>query len=85
MGCGSWLTALPQQQLAKSIAQSGAEGGRGGFIPFQIVLIGPLVAPVWIAGLVSLLRNRSRRHLRAFAVTYFALIPIFIVAGGKAY
>lgn len=84
---GLWQLAhgLPQEQLAKSIAQSGAEGGRGGFIPFQIVLIGPLVAPVWIAGLVALLRNRAWRHLRAFAVTYFALIPILILGGGKAY
>ena len=84
---GLWQLAhgLPQEQLAKSIAQNGAEGGRGGFIPFQLVLIGPLVAPVWIAGLVSLLRNRARRHLRAFAVTYLALIPIFIATGGKAY
>jgi hypothetical protein len=36
---------LPQLQLARSIAHSGAEGGRIGFIPFQLVLIGPLL--IW--------------------------------------
>jgi len=84
---GIWqLThGLPQLALARSIAQSGTEGGRGGFIPFQLFLIGPLLAPVWIAGLVALIRNRRFQTLRAFAVAYFVLIPVFIVTGGKAY
>ena len=52
---GLWQLAhgLPQLQLARSIAHSGAEGGRAGFIPFQLILIGPLLAPVWIAGLIG--------------------------------
>ena len=84
---GLWQLAhgLPQEQLARSIANSGAEGGRIGFIPFQLVLIGPLLAPIWIAGLRSLLRDRRGRRLRAFGVAYLVLIPLFIAAGGKAY
>ena len=76
---------LPQRALAKAIAANGAEGGRAGFIPFQLVLIGPLLLPVWAAGLIDLTRNPARRALRCFALAYFALIPIFIVTGGKAY
>ena len=76
---------LPQEQLARSIAQSGAEGGRIGFIPFQLVLIGPLLAPVWIAGLLKLLRDPALRPLRCFAAAYLVLIPLFIATGGKAY
>ncbi|MGH2889224.1 MAG: glycosyltransferase family 39 protein, partial [Solirubrobacteraceae bacterium] len=76
---------LPQQQLAQSIARTGAEGGRAGFIPFQLVLIGPLVAPIWVAGLLALLRDRGLRPVRCFAIAYLALIPVLIATGGKAY
>jgi Dolichyl-phosphate-mannose-protein mannosyltransferase len=84
---GLWQLAhgLPQSALARSIAQSGAEGGRVGFIPFQLILIGPLLAPVWISGLVKLLRDPALRALRCFAAAYLILIPVFILAGGKAY
>ncbi len=84
---GLWQIAhgLPQQQLASSIASSGDQGGRPGFIPFQLLLIGPLLAPIWIWGLVALLRDRQMRSFRCFAVAYLGLIPLFIVAGGKAY
>ncbi|MGH2857042.1 MAG: glycosyltransferase family 39 protein [Solirubrobacteraceae bacterium] len=84
---GLWQLAhgLPQEQLAQSIARTGAEGGRGGFIPFQLVLIGPLLAPVWIAGLLALARDRALRPVRCVAVAYLVLIPVLIVSGGKAY
>lgn len=84
---GLWQLAhgLPQSQLAASIARSGAEGGRAGFIPFQLILIGPLLAPIWIAGLLELLRDRALRAVRCFAAAYLVLIPIFILTGGKAY
>lgn len=84
---GLWQLAhgVPQTDLAHSIASSGDEGGRPGFIPFQIILIGPLVAPVWIAGLVRLWRDAAVRHLRAFGLAYVVLVPLFIVSGGKAY
>jgi 4-amino-4-deoxy-L-arabinose transferase-like glycosyltransferase len=76
---------LPQAQLAASIARSGTEGGRAGFIPFQLILIGPLLAPIWLAGLLALLRDRKLRALRCFALAYLLLIPVLILAGGKAY
>ena len=84
---GLWQLAhgVPQEALARSIAATGAEGGRGGVIPFQFLLIGPLLAPVWIAGIVTLLRNPALHAYRCFAVAYLLLIPLLIVTGGKAY
>ncbi len=76
---------FPQRALAKAIAANGAEGGRGGFIPFQLVLVGPLLTPVWATGLLELMGNPARRTLRWFGVAYVLLIPIFILTGGKAY
>ncbi len=84
---GLWQLAhgVPQEALARSIASTGAEGGRVGVIPFQFLLIGPLLAPVWIAGIVSLLRDPALYAYRCFAVAYLLLIPLLIVTGGKAY
>jgi hypothetical protein len=84
---GLWQLAhgVPQADLARSIAGQGTEGGRAGFIPFQLILVGPLLAPVWIAGLVRLLRDPAVRALRCFAIAYLGLIPVFIATGGKAY
>lgn len=84
---GIWQAehGFPQRALARSIAADGAEGGRAGFIPFQLLLVGPLLVPVWASGLVSLMRNPAQRALRCFAIAYLAFVPIFIISGGKAY
>ena len=42
----------PQLTVARNIAGS-AEGGRAGFVPFQLVMVSPLLVPVWIAGLAG--------------------------------
>ena len=39
----------PQLTVAGNIAGS-AEGGRAGFIPFQLVMVSPFLVPVWVAG-----------------------------------
>ena len=79
------LNGWPQFALADSIAGSGAEGGRVGVIPFQLLLVSPLLVPVWVAGLVRLFRDPAARMARAFAVAYLALIVVIILASGKAY
>ncbi len=79
------MNGWPQFALAQSIAGSGAEGGRTGVIPFQLLLISPLLAPVWIAGMVRLFRNPQARIARAFAVAYLVVLVVIIVTSGKAY
>jgi hypothetical protein len=71
--------------MARAIAGSGDEGGRIGFLPFQLVLLSPLFVPVWVAGLVRLLRTPQARPFRAFAVMYLVLVVVFLATGGKAY
>jgi 4-amino-4-deoxy-L-arabinose transferase-like glycosyltransferase len=75
----------PQLALAGSIAADGAEGGRAGVIPFQIVLVSPLLVPVWVAGLVRLARSDAGKPYRPFAVAYGLYLPFLILTGGKAY
>jgi hypothetical protein len=79
------LHGWPQVALAAGISQGGAEGGRVGVIPFQILLVSPFLAAVWIAGIVRLFRNRSARPHRAFAIAYLVMVVALIVVSGKAY
>src|SRR5207247_3059140 len=53
-------------------------------IPFQLVMVSPVLVPVWVAGLVTSLRGADLR-LRFMPVTYFALAVAYLVGDGKAY
>jgi Dolichyl-phosphate-mannose-protein mannosyltransferase len=74
----------PQVTVAGNIAGS-AEGGRAGFIPFQLVMVSPFLVPVWIAGLRAPLRETTLRYLRVLPLTYLALGLAYLVGDGKAY
>jgi 4-amino-4-deoxy-L-arabinose transferase-like glycosyltransferase len=74
----------PQVTVAGNIGGS-AEGGRIGFVPFQLLLVSPVLVPVWVAGLVAPFRGRDLRALRFLPVTYLALLVIYVVGNGKAY
>jgi 4-amino-4-deoxy-L-arabinose transferase-like glycosyltransferase len=74
----------PQLTVAQNIGGS-AEGGRLGFIPFQLLLVSPVLAPVWIAGLIAPFRRLDLRRLRFVPLTYGILLIAYIAGNGKAY
>lgn len=74
----------PQVTVAGNVAGS-AEGGRAGFVPFQLVMVSPLLVPVWIAGLVAPFRRPSLRWLLCVPLTYGGLALAYLAADGKAY
>jgi Dolichyl-phosphate-mannose-protein mannosyltransferase len=74
----------PQLTVAQNIGGS-AEGGRVGFIPFQLLLVSPVLAPVWIAGLIAPFRRLELHRLRFVPVTYVVLLVAYIAGNGKAY
>ncbi|HET7745218.1 MAG TPA: glycosyltransferase family 39 protein [Gaiellaceae bacterium] len=74
----------PQVTVAGNIGGS-AEGGRIGFVPFQIVMVGPLLVPVWVAGLLAPFRRHALRSLRFLPLTYAGLALAYLVGDGKAY
>ena len=47
----------PQLELAAKIAEEEAAGNRIELLPLQFLLIGPLLAPLWLGGLWWLLRR----------------------------
>jgi len=76
---------LPQLDLVRAESESGDEGGRAGFLPFQLVLEGPLLVPVWLSGLVGLLRRPDWRRYRCLGWAYLALVVLLLISSGKAY
>jgi 4-amino-4-deoxy-L-arabinose transferase-like glycosyltransferase len=77
----------PQLAVSSSIARggSGSSQPRWLLLPFQFLLVSPVLAPVWIAGLVALSRRPSLRRFRVLAVTWLALVLAFLITGGKPY
>ncbi|HEX3874899.1 MAG TPA: glycosyltransferase family 39 protein [Solirubrobacteraceae bacterium] len=77
----------PQLKVSSSIAHggSGSSQPRWALLPFQILLVSPVLAPVWIAGLLALARTDRLRQFRCFAVAWVVLVAIFLITGGKPY
>ena len=76
------LHGWPQLAVSRAIAQSGAQGGSLGVIPYQFLLVSPVLVAVLIAGIVRTFRTRP---VRPIAVAYLALLVFLIVSSGKAY
>jgi 4-amino-4-deoxy-L-arabinose transferase-like glycosyltransferase len=77
----------PQIDVSRSIAsgESASSEAWWAIVPFQVLLISPLLAPVWIAGLVRLFRDPSLRDFRFLAWTWVVLAVVFMASGGKPY
>ena len=67
------------KRMGKNVVLSPAE-----FIGQQILLLHPLLFPIWLAGLVSLLAGRGSR-LRVLGWTYLVLLAVMIAAKAKNY
>jgi hypothetical protein len=77
----------PQLDVSRAIAagRSGTSAPRAVFLPFQLGLVSPFLAPIWIAGLVNLFRDHDLRWARALAWAYVLLALVFVATGGKPY
>ena len=77
----------PQLELSAAIAagSSGSSQPWWLFLPFQLVLVSPGLVPIWVAGLVVLLRSADLRPYRFLAVAYLVLVVVFLLTGGKPY
>ncbi len=84
-----WQTShgWPQLDVSSSIARggSGSSQPRWLIVPYLFLLVSPVLAPVWLAGLVALVRRESMRPFRAFAVCWAVLVAAFTITGGKPY
>ena len=77
----------PQLVVSGSIAAGGSTSSAPWWqiVPFQVLLAGPPLAIVWIAGLVRLFRDPAVRNVRFLAWAWVVLAVVFMVVGGKPY
>jgi 4-amino-4-deoxy-L-arabinose transferase-like glycosyltransferase len=77
----------PQIDVSRSIAsgESASSEPWWAIIPFQALLVSPILAPVWIAGLWGLFRNPALRDVRFLAWAWVVLAVVFMATGGKPY
>ncbi|MGM1065649.1 glycosyltransferase family 39 protein [Saccharothrix sp. Mg75] len=73
----------PQLEMAGVISENGGNGVRLAFLPAQLLYVGPLLVPLWVAGLVRLLRSPDARPFRFLGVAWLLLVVVFVAAAGS--
>jgi len=79
---------FPTLELLRNVQASGrnTEVGPLKFLEMQALLIfHPLSAPVWIAGLVELLRDRQGKGWRALGITWLVIMTCMLTMHGRMY
>ena len=75
----------PQAKMAAAIADNKGDDDRVQLLPFQLLLLGPVLVPVWVAGWVRLFRAPGWRPVRAFAWAYPVVCLVVLITGGQPY
>jgi 4-amino-4-deoxy-L-arabinose transferase-like glycosyltransferase len=84
----AWQADHGWPQLAIFADLRATDGGLGAgltFLPFQLLMTNPLLAPLWVVGLLALLRAGWARPWRPLAVAYLLLVGFYTLVGGKPY
>jgi hypothetical protein len=76
---------FPQLDMAAALSQNKGGEIRVQLLPFQLLLLGPPVTAIWVAGLVALFRRPAWRRARALAGAYPVLLVIVLISGGQVY
>ncbi|MEV4745792.1 glycosyltransferase family 39 protein [Streptosporangium amethystogenes subsp. fukuiense] len=76
------LNGWPQFAVAGSLSEPFGVGSVINFFVGQILMIGPFLTPVWVVGLLALLRRPEWRAYRSLAVAYPVMVVILLLAGG---
>jgi 4-amino-4-deoxy-L-arabinose transferase-like glycosyltransferase len=77
----------PEVALSSAIAAGGSGTSEAWwlFLPYQLVLVSPVLVPVWLTGLVQLFRSAELRPWRSFGWAWVLLAGAFVVTSGKPY
>lgn len=77
----------PQLDVSRAIAAGGSTSSQEWWavLPFQFLLVSPLLSPIWIAGLITLFRDSELRRYRFLAWAWVVLALVFMATGGKPY
>lgn len=78
----SWPTL---EMLASLHRENGGPAASALFMPMQVLFVNPLLTPIWIAGLIWLLRDPAGRAFRPLGWAYLSLLVLLTALGGKPY
>ncbi len=78
---------FPTLELLRNVQRSGRNVSIGwaSFLAQQILIMQPLTAPLWVAGLWYLLRDEAGRKFRVLGWTYLIILFCFLVLKGRVY
>ena len=78
---------FPTIELLRNVQRSGrnTEAGPLMFLLMQVFVLHPLAAPVWIVGLVELLRDREGKGWRVLGITYVVIMICMLTMHGRMY
>lgn len=74
---------MPQLEMSAALSKALESLSRSTFVPMQLLLIGFFLNPVWIAGLVALLRRPEWRAYRFVGWSYPLMVVVLLVVGGQ--
>ncbi|HZE00036.1 MAG TPA: glycosyltransferase family 39 protein, partial [Micromonosporaceae bacterium] len=75
----------PELHMASAISTDKGGDDRVTYVPFQLILLGPPMVPIWIAGLLGLFRDPRWRPIRSLGWAYLVVSVIVLVSGGQVY
>ncbi len=75
----------PQLTMGAAISRNNASEVRVLMWPFLLLLLGPPLVAVWMAGWVALVRRPAWRPVRSLAVAFPVLLLLTFVSGGQIY
>ncbi|MEU9853538.1 glycosyltransferase family 39 protein [Streptomyces sp. NPDC047974] len=74
---------LPQLEMSAALSKALEGLARSTFLPMQLLLIGLFLSPVWVAGLVALLRRPEWRPYRFVGWAYLLMVVVLLAVGGQ--
>lgn len=77
------LHGWSQLAMAENMSEPLGVGSVLNLLIGQVLMIGPFLTPVWVVGLVALLRRPEWRAYRAIAVAFLFMALLLIVVGGQ--
>ena len=75
----------PQVAMAGALSDNNADDVRVLMWPFLVLILGPSLVPVWVAGLVALRRRPAWRPVRMLVPAFGTILLLTFLGGGQVY
>jgi hypothetical protein len=78
---------FPTVELLRNVQRSGRNVplSSANFLAQQMLIVHPIAAPLWLAGLWYFLRDQGGRRFRVLGWTYLIILLCFLVLNGRVY